>query len=182
MDSFPQRVSRILQSGLHAVRLRPRDEYREGFCVLGTGQAHRGAGPHGARGHQDSATLRGHAPLEGQALLLSSKCWSIYVYRCAACKLSKDIILCCARLSYVVYRFHFLPSDDVILCCPVFLFHRYDFLPSRFLNFFEFDLNFSPPKCDMWMRSSLVVRASDCQCKRCNSPGFNPSIHRHSLI
>ncbi len=33
-----------------------------------------------------------------------------------------------------------------------------------------------------WMRSSRVVRAFDCQCKFCNSPGFNPSIHRHSEI
>ncbi len=34
----------------------------------------------------------------------------------------------------------------------------------------------------MRMRSSLVVRASDCQCTRCNGPGFNPSIRRHSRI
>ncbi len=26
------------------------------------------------------------------------------------------------------------------------------------------------------MRSSLVVRASDCQCTICNGPGFDPSI------
>jgi hypothetical protein len=32
------------------------------------------------------------------------------------------------------------------------------------------------------MRSSLVVRASDCQCTSCNGPGFDPSIHRHSGI
>ncbi len=32
------------------------------------------------------------------------------------------------------------------------------------------------------MRSSLVVRASDCQCTRCNGPGFDPSIRRHSGI
>ncbi len=32
------------------------------------------------------------------------------------------------------------------------------------------------------MRSSLVVRASDCQCTSCNGPGFNPSIRRHSGI
>ncbi len=30
------------------------------------------------------------------------------------------------------------------------------------------------------MRSSLVVRASDCQCTSCNGPGFDPSICRHS--
>jgi hypothetical protein len=30
------------------------------------------------------------------------------------------------------------------------------------------------------MRSSLVVRASDCQCTSCNGPGFDPSIRRHS--
>ncbi len=37
---------------------------------------------------------------------------------------------------------------------------------------------------DMWrrMRSSLVVRASDCQCTSCNGPGFDPSIRRHSGI
>ncbi len=29
------------------------------------------------------------------------------------------------------------------------------------------------------MRSSLVVRASDCQCTSCNGPGFDPSIRRH---
>jgi hypothetical protein len=28
----------------------------------------------------------------------------------------------------------------------------------------------------LWMRSSRVFRASDCQCRRCNSPWFNPSI------
>ncbi len=32
------------------------------------------------------------------------------------------------------------------------------------------------------MRSSLVVRASDCQCTCCNGPGFDPSIRRHSGI
>jgi hypothetical protein len=32
------------------------------------------------------------------------------------------------------------------------------------------------------MRSSLVVRAFDCQCTSCNGPGFDPSIRRHSGI
>ncbi len=32
------------------------------------------------------------------------------------------------------------------------------------------------------MRSSLVVRASDCQCTSCTGPGFDPSIRRHSGI
>ena len=32
------------------------------------------------------------------------------------------------------------------------------------------------------MRSSIVVRASDCQCTSCNGPGFDPSIRRHSGI
>ncbi len=32
------------------------------------------------------------------------------------------------------------------------------------------------------MRSSLVVRASDCLCTSCNGPGFDPSIRRHSGI
>ncbi len=32
------------------------------------------------------------------------------------------------------------------------------------------------------MRSSLVVRASDCKCTSCNGPGFDPSIRRHSGI
>jgi hypothetical protein len=32
------------------------------------------------------------------------------------------------------------------------------------------------------MRSSLVVRASDCQCTSCNGLGFDPSIRRHSGI
>ncbi len=32
------------------------------------------------------------------------------------------------------------------------------------------------------MRSSLVVRASDCQCTSCNGPGFDPSIRRLSGI
>jgi hypothetical protein len=31
-----------------------------------------------------------------------------------------------------------------------------------------------------WMRSSRLVRASDCQCRSRNSPGFDPSILRHS--
>jgi hypothetical protein len=34
----------------------------------------------------------------------------------------------------------------------------------------------------IWMRSSLAVRASDCQCRSRNSPGFDPSILRHSGI
>ncbi len=33
-----------------------------------------------------------------------------------------------------------------------------------------------------FMRSSLVVRASDCQCTSGNGPGFDPSIRRHSGI
>jgi hypothetical protein len=32
------------------------------------------------------------------------------------------------------------------------------------------------------MRSRLVVRATDCQCTRCNGPGFDPSIRWHSGI
>ncbi len=32
------------------------------------------------------------------------------------------------------------------------------------------------------MRSSLVVRVSDCQCTSCNGPGFDSSIRRHSGI
>ncbi len=32
------------------------------------------------------------------------------------------------------------------------------------------------------MKSSLVVRASDCQCTSCNGPGFDPSIHWHRGI
>jgi len=32
------------------------------------------------------------------------------------------------------------------------------------------------------MRSSLVVRASGCHCKFCNSPGFITSIRQHSGI
>jgi hypothetical protein len=32
------------------------------------------------------------------------------------------------------------------------------------------------------VRSSLAVRAPDCQCTSCNGPGFNPSIRRHSGI
>ncbi len=34
----------------------------------------------------------------------------------------------------------------------------------------------------VWMRSNLVVRVSDCQCRSRNSPGFDPSILRHSGI
>ncbi len=32
------------------------------------------------------------------------------------------------------------------------------------------------------MRSSLVVRATDCQCTSCKGPGIDPSIRRHSGI
>ncbi len=32
------------------------------------------------------------------------------------------------------------------------------------------------------MKSSQVVRATDCQCTSCNGPGFDPSIRRHSGI
>ncbi len=38
------------------------------------------------------------------------------------------------------------------------------------------------PLNNCMMRSSLVVRASDCQCTSCNGPGFDPSIRRHSGI
>ncbi len=38
------------------------------------------------------------------------------------------------------------------------------------------------PLNKMRMRSSLVVRASDCLCTSCNGPGFDPSIRRHSGI
>ncbi len=34
----------------------------------------------------------------------------------------------------------------------------------------------------LWMRCSRVVRASDFQCRSRNSPGFDPSILRHSEI
>ncbi len=34
----------------------------------------------------------------------------------------------------------------------------------------------------VWMRSGWVVRASDFQCQSRNSPGFDPSILRHSGI
>ncbi len=32
------------------------------------------------------------------------------------------------------------------------------------------------------MTTSRAVRASGCQCQSCNSPGFDPSILRHSGI
>ncbi len=34
----------------------------------------------------------------------------------------------------------------------------------------------------MWMRSSIVVRASNYQCRSRNSPRFDPSVLRHSEI
>ncbi len=37
-----------------------------------------------------------------------------------------------------------------------------------------------PKKLPVRYLSSLVVRASDCQCTSCNGPGFDPSIRRHS--
>jgi hypothetical protein len=37
-------------------------------------------------------------------------------------------------------------------------------------------------RSSQWMRSSLVVRASDCQFRSRNSPGFDSSIFRHSGI
>jgi hypothetical protein len=61
----------------------------------------------------------------------------------------------------------------------------------EYLNFWHFhfllekDVNFPPKilhKPYMRMRSSLVVKASDCQCPSCNGPGFDPSIRRHSGI
>ncbi len=36
--------------------------------------------------------------------------------------------------------------------------------------------------CTKRMRSSLLVRASDCQCTSYNGPGFDSSIRRHSRI
>jgi hypothetical protein len=35
---------------------------------------------------------------------------------------------------------------------------------------------------ELWMRNSRVVRTFGCQCQIGNSPGFNPSILRHSGI
>jgi hypothetical protein len=35
---------------------------------------------------------------------------------------------------------------------------------------------------ELWMRSSRAPRASGCQCQSHNSPGFDPSILRHSGI
>ncbi len=35
---------------------------------------------------------------------------------------------------------------------------------------------------ELWMRSSRMVRASGCQCRSRISPGFDPSILRHSGI
>jgi hypothetical protein len=34
----------------------------------------------------------------------------------------------------------------------------------------------------VWMRPSRGVRASDCRCRSCKSPGFDPNILRHSGI
>jgi hypothetical protein len=55
---------------------------------------------------------------------------------------------------------------------------------------FFFDKNLEKNFCKMLaietgksfgkMRSNLVVRATDCQCQSRNSPGFDPSILRHS--
>ncbi len=38
----------------------------------------------------------------------------------------------------------------------------------------------SKGSCRVWMSSSQVAWASDCQCQSRSSPGFNPSILRHS--
>ncbi len=46
----------------------------------------------------------------------------------------------------------------------------------------QYKIFFSSPYTISMMRSSLVVRASDCQCTSCNGPGFDPSIRRHSGI
>ncbi len=55
---------------------------------------------------------------------------------------------------------------------------------SNVANSAEFQLN--PIRgyiyLSMWMRSSLVIRSSDCQCRSCKSPGFDPSILRHRGI
>jgi hypothetical protein len=34
----------------------------------------------------------------------------------------------------------------------------------------------------VWIRSSRVIRAPGCQCQSCHSPGFGPSILRHTGI
>ncbi len=46
----------------------------------------------------------------------------------------------------------------------------------------EAELRRAREESDRLMRSSLMVRASDCQCTSCNGPGFDPSIRRHSGI
>jgi hypothetical protein len=55
---------------------------------------------------------------------------------------------------------------------------------SKFLKMFKFLISLFHYAGDYSkrMRSSLVVRASDCQCTSCNGPGFDPSIRRHSGI
>jgi hypothetical protein len=48
-------------------------------------------------------------------------------------------------------------------------------------TYFIFGINIQLRVCP-WMSSSLVVRASGCQCQSRNSPGFDPGILGHSGI
>ncbi len=53
---------------------------------------------------------------------------------------------------------------------------------SYYKILFEWKIQIFAYRPKIEMRSSLVVRASNCQCSSCNGPGFDPSIRRHSGI
>ncbi len=62
--------------------------------------------------------------------------------------------------------------------CTVKLVNLYPFLDRFLLHPYWKDTDRRMRR----MRSSLMVRASDCQCTSCNGPGFDPSIRQHSGI
>jgi hypothetical protein len=86
----------------------------------------------------------------------------------------------CLSVTVLVQQLHFVFLDQVLLlsiCFPLFVRHKISFC----ILFSRSSLVWKRSRL-VWMRPSLVVRASDCQCQRRNSPGFDPSILRHSGI
>ncbi len=91
--------------------------------------------------------------------------------------------------TYINYKVYFSCRNRTLWLCgkkldPVRIATKMD--PPHCRRASTGQCNFTVRRLDSehWtrMRSSLVVRASDCQCTSCNGPGFDPSIRRHSGI
>ncbi len=105
--------------------------------------------------------------------------WKLYVLE----------LLHCAQLRFVK-----LCHVTFTLCCFTLCSNIVSFPPCYSQLCLGISISLTQPHTVSWvqlqrircslvrMRSSLVVRASDCQCTSCNGPGFDPSIRQHSGI